>query len=535
MPDDAKAVTRPSAKSQADSNEEPETQDLNYSGFVKIPQPGGNDESALWLSDIISEIWPYASNIIQSIIVEYIQPALTAAMPAGFLSPRFSKIDLGPDSPVVSRICVSRRKFGASDYAAVIEAEITYEGKPDIQMTLSDFSFGVNNVKLRGRIEVVVRPLLDRIPLIGALQLAFINRPQIDYKLTGLAAVANQSLINRIVRNVADSVLAKVAVLPNRVAYKSDSDVDYFTFSAQPVRVLRVAALCGKGFPSTDRDVFKQAVGMSELPDVYLVLTLGSVVVKTGRIDNSPDPVWDNQVFDFVLTSDSASQLLRIDAYDYDLGIGNDDFLGTKSVLLGDLIRHGISEIELEGSPEKARPTVKLAVRSLTISSELHHLQHAIMTQRSDTLRPKSCSALLLTVEVDEAHDLPSGKRPYVRINVGPHKFETHAAYDVEKLFTVENPEFEQSFHISLQGITNAGIKIEFHIIDLLSGEELGWAYSSIAEAVEAGPSGKTYNFALLGAKNPNASLRVRTILAAVLEQPPLWKVLADPTSADAR
>lgn len=501
--------------------------------FWQIPLLGDTDESAVWLSDIIREVWPFASNIVQFILLEYAQPALTAAVPAGLPAPKFSRIDIDDAAPVVDRICVLHRKFARDDHAVVIEAEVTYNAKPDIQMTLSDFAFGVNHVKLQGRVEIVIRPLLDRVPLIGALQIAFINRPHLDYNLTGLAAVANQSLISRILRIFADSVVGKIAVLPNRVAYKSDPDVDYFTFSTQPVGVLRVAALCGQGFPPTDREVFKQALGMSELPDVYLLLSHGSIKVQTNRIDDSADPVWENQIFDFVLTSESASQLLRVDAYDYDLGIGNDDFLGCKEVLVSDLIRSGVSEVHLEGAPDNAHPTVKLAVKWLTISSNLRHVQHAIMTQRSDTLRPKTCSRLLLTIEVDEAHNLPPGKRPYVRVTAGPHKFETNAAYNLENVYSVEHPEFEQSFHVSLQGTADASIKIEFHVLDLNSGEKLGWAYSSLAEAVEAGPAGKTYNFALLGAQKPNASLRVRTKLAAVLDQSPMWKVLSDPTSAN--
>lgn len=533
---DELSTTEASAASPTASaySAQPDLLGQNTTDLLRIFESGEkNDESAVWLSQIIRQVWPYAANIAQFILLKYVQPALNASVPTGIPAPRFTKIDIGDDAVVVERIRVEPRTYG-DELAAVIEADISYDGKPDIQMTLSDVTtFGVSHAKLKGRVEILLRPLLDRLPLIGAAQIAFINRPDLDYTLTGLAAVANQSFIRGIVRSAVDDVLAQVAVLPNRVAYKCAPKIDYFLFSAQPVGVLRIAALCGELFPSTDRNALKQAVGLSELPDVYLTLTHGSTVVKTKHVNDRSDPVWENQLFDFVLTSESATQSVHIEAYDYD-GFSNDDFLGKADVLVSDFIRRGVQEIGLLDAPEEAHPKVKLAAKWLTTSSDLHHVQHAIMTQRSDTLRPSKCSSLLLTIEVDEAKNLPSGKRPYVRINVGPHVFNTSAAYNLDGVFSVEDPQFEQSFHVLLQGEVSAKVEVQFKVLDLFSGGELGYAYASLAEAVEAGPAGKVYNFVLTKAEIVNgrpATLRVRTRLAAVLDQPPLWEVFATPTT----
>lgn len=488
---------------------------------------GESDESAIWFSHLIHEIWPYVANIAQFVLLEYVQPAMTAFFPK-LLRPRFTKIDIGQDSVIINSVHVHQRKYHDDDNAAVIEADVSYHGHPDIQMTFAEMACGVNEVKLNGRVEIVMRPFLDRIPLIGAFQVAFINRPQVDYKLTGLGAFGTRSdFIRRGIQNVVNDVLAKAAVLPNRVAYKGILDTDYFHFSAQPVGILRVAALKGAGFPATDRNLLKQAVGICEQPDVYLTLTHGSIVFNTECINDNANPVWDNQLFDFVLTSESASQQIHVEAWDYDIG-SNDDFLGSATILVSDLIRKGTQKIQLIGSPEDATPTVTLAAKWLTISSDLRHIQHAITTQRSDTLRPKGCSPLLLSIEIDEGHNLPPQKRPYVKVKVASQTFQTNAAYDLEGIFSVQHPEFEQTFHVSLKGSVDASVRIEFDVLDT-SGELLGKAFSTVAEAIEAGPSGKIYNFALLQAEKANATLRVRLRLSAVLDHPPLWKVLKDP------
>lgn len=490
---------------------------------ILLHSAADNDESAVLLSHIIRETFPFAANIVQSILVDYVQPALNASMPKGLPVPYFTRIGIGDNTPSIDRIRVSRRKYSEHDMAAVVEADVSYDGKPDIEMTLSGIPFGVSHATLRGRVEVLLRPLLDRVPLIGASQVAFVNRPTLDFTLTGLAAMGNQSLIRGIVRKVVEDVLADSAVLPNRVAFKCAPELDYFQYSAQPVGVLRVAALRATGFPSTDRNRLKQAVGICEQPDAYLTLTHGSKVVQTEPIYDAADPVFENEVFDFVLTSESPAQLLTIEAYDYDFGINNDDFLGRASVLVNELVRNGTSEVPLHDSPENAKPVLMLAAKELHLSSDLRHLQHAIMSQRSDKIRPSSCSSLLLTVEIDEAHNLPTGKRPYVRVRVGSQVANTSAAR------SVENPKFEESFHLSLREEVDATAKIEYEALDFFSGECLGYAFCSVAEAVEAGPVGKTYKFALTRAQRANASLRVRVRLQAVIEDPPLWRQLAAP------
>lgn len=496
---------------------------------LRVLGSGNQDESAQWLTNVIQEVWPYAANIAQSTLKEYVQPALKAAVPKGLPVPVFTKIDIGRDSIVVERVRVFERKYSPTEIVPVLEADIVHHGNPQIEMKIAELSFGITEVKIKGRIEILLRPLLNTIPLIGAAQIGFVNPPTFDYTLSGLAAFAEQSTIKNIMKSVVKDVLASVAVLPNRVAFKVVPNTDYLCFAAEPVGVLRVAVLSGANFPHTDRNVLKQAIGQSEMPDVYLNLQHGSIVHRTSRIDDNANPIWKNEVFDFVLTTASPSQELSIEAYDYDLGPAQDDFLGQAKVLVSDLIENSPSIVNLLESPENATPTVTFAVRWLPLSSELRQIQSAILSQRNDKTRPKKCSSLLLSVEIDGASHLPKNKRPFVRVRVGEQRFQTHPAYEVPGVFSVQSPDFEQSFHVPLDGAIDASTEILYQVLDLYSGCILGYAHSSLSEAVRAGPAGKIYNFALLKAEHPQASLRVRVRLAAVMDQPALWDVLAKP------
>ncbi|KAI0566599.1 Synaptotagmin [Gracilaria domingensis] len=475
-------------------------------------------------------MWPYAANIAQDLIIQYVQPALEANVPAGFPLPQFTRIDIGMDSVVVERVRVLERKFDEGDTAAVIEADINYDGNPEVELTLSDFRLGVNHAQLKGRVEILLRPLVPHIPLVGGGQIAFINTPEFDFTLTGVAALGNHPWLQGLVHNVSETLLSDFAVLPNRFAFKVIPSLEYFTFAAHPVGVLRFAALSGSGFPSTDEHWFKQFIGVSAFPDVYLCLHHGCTKFQTDHVTSNANPTWENQMFDFVLGTSSASQELRIEAYDSD--VGTDDFLGRASIPVSELVRHGEMALPLNDAPDNASPELRVAAKWLPLSTNLRDIQKAIIAQRSQSGRPKHCSHLLLTVDVDEAHNLPPNKRPYVKVIVGGQICATSAAYNLEQIYSVEDPEYERSFPILLRGAIDASTRIEYKVVDMRTGDLMGWAFSSISEAVEASPNGKEYNFALTNAHRPDAKLKIRVKIWAVIDDPPLWENLSDSTQA---
>ncbi|CAN8061437.1 unnamed protein product [Agarophyton chilense] len=499
---------------------------------LDFPKPGERDESARWLTTIIREIWPYAANIAQDMIIQFVKPALEANVPSGFPVPQFTRIDIGTDALAVEKVCVFEREFGEEGTAAVIEADIDYEGNPGVEITLGDFPLGVDYAKFKARVEILLRPLVSHIPLVGAGQIACINTPDFTFNLTGVAALGNHPWLQGLVHSVSETLLEDLAVLPNRIAFKMIPGLDYFSFTAHPVGIMRFAALSGSGFPSTDEHWFKQLIGVSALPDVYLCMQHGCTKFQTDIVTSNANPIWENQIFDFVLASKSPSQELRITAYDSD--VGTDDFLGRGSIAIHELVRKGAVVLPLLEAPDNAHPKVKIAARWLRLSTYLRDIQKAIIAQRSESGRPKHCSHLLLTIDINEAHNLPPNKRPYVKVIVGEQIFSTSAAYDLEMVYSVENPEFERSFPILLRGPIDASTRIDYKVIDMRSGDLMGSAYSSISEAVEGSPDGKAYRFALTNAHRPDATLEVKVKIWAIMDDPPLWKILADPSQIGA-
>ncbi len=502
---------------------------------------GDTEESTEWLSHILEEMWPYASSIAETVFKGFIEPALIANMPAMFPALRFTNIHLGENPPRVNGVTVVRSGAGGENRPdlVAVEADLSFEGDPHIEMSVgpppASIKCGVTNAVVRGRVELLVRPLLKRLPLVGATQFAFVNPPTIEYDLTGAARWADIDLFRKTFRRVTNQVIAALCVLPNRVTFTLDPHIDFLAFVAQPIGVLRVCVLRGQGFPNTDDNALLWRKHLAA-PDVYVTLQHGAVVKTTHRVDDAANPVYKNQVFDFVLTSTSKHQTVLVHAYDYDMG-KQDELLGYAHVKVSDLIANNKCVVRLQGAPHGATPTLTLMGRWLSLSSELARVQTAILTQRAEPSRPPQCSRLLLTINISEACNLPESTRPFVRATVGKEvKFETWTAYKTNEdediapsaRSSLENPKFEVSFHALLGEPISSESRVDFAVIDQRTGRTLGTAFALLSDIVFRKPHKGAYVFALLNCSRPDSSLRASIKLDAVLDTPPLWTVAQD-------
>lgn len=109
-------------------------------------------------------------------------------------------------------------------------------------------SQGVETIRLRGRVELLLCPLTNVIPCFGAIQLAFINPPLLELDFTGAANVADFSLIDGTVRTTILSVINSMLTLPNRYLLKFDTKVDYFKTYHYPLGIIRVTVEKAWGF-----------------------------------------------------------------------------------------------------------------------------------------------------------------------------------------------------------------------------------------------------------------------------------------------
>jgi Ca2+-dependent lipid-binding protein len=148
---------------------------------------------------------------------------------------------------------------------------------------------GIRDFQLHGMLRVVMKPLITTIPLVGGLQVFFLNNPDIDFDLIGIADLLDMPGLSDILRRIVVETVASMMVLPNKFPIQLSDDIEAIELKApEPEGVLRVHVVEAK-------NLMKKDIGMlgKGKSDPYAVVTLGAQEFKTKVIVNNVDPKWD--------------------------------------------------------------------------------------------------------------------------------------------------------------------------------------------------------------------------------------------------
>jgi len=308
-------------------------------GIVAAVLSSGGVESLGWLNDLLSQLWPCASVAIAALTKEIVEPLFAEALPGPLKTLHFSKLDFGNVPPKLDKVDVHTL---SDDKFTKLDLDVTWEGKCDIDLEadvcpgIGCLSLGVESIQLKGRLSVVIGPLIDCMPVVSAITLAFINPPEVSLDFTGVANIADFKGVKGIVRGIVDSVIANLMVLPARMLIKLDPKTNCIRAHRHPMGACCIKAVKGAGFKVQGRMMGK------DIPDVYLVIKFGTgtsteTVWKTKHVTNSTDPVFDEDELRHFLLSDH-DQRVFVEAWDEDGIVSGDDYLGGGSVTIGEML-----------------------------------------------------------------------------------------------------------------------------------------------------------------------------------------------------
>jgi Ca2+-dependent lipid-binding protein len=363
-------------------------------------------------------------------------------------------MDENTDNIRLFQIIVHEEKGDALQF----DFDVHWDGNCNISLK-ADYigSFGVERVKLFGRICVLLAPLIQELPVVSAIQYAFINPPTLELDFTGLANVADCSLLDTKIRSIIQNVLQGMMVLPNRMMVKMDPTNDFLDTYRPPVAIARITAIRGSGFKVQNRSVLK-----ADIPDVYCKFQLGGKEWKTRTIRNSSDPEWKNdEAGDFVVFDHD--QVICVDAWDEDAGTldGGDDHLGSSKVTVGEVILAGKTvTVDLHGG-EYRGATITLRCDVCKLTSNL------------DSLKSNANENLLsgfLTILVTKAENLPVEKEEassFIKIKYGDQfEFVTPTVAHAQGIDAL-NPVYDSAFHVQLTPkLVSSKHPIEFQLIN---------------------------------------------------------------------
>lgn len=79
------------------------------------------------------------------------------------------------------------------------------------------FAGGIKDFQIHGMVRVVMKPLITEMPMIGGLQIFFLNNPNIDFNLVGVADVLDMPGLSDLLRRIIVEQVAHMMVLPNKL------------------------------------------------------------------------------------------------------------------------------------------------------------------------------------------------------------------------------------------------------------------------------------------------------------------------------
>jgi Ca2+-dependent lipid-binding protein len=135
---------------------------------------------------------------------------------------------------------------------------------------------GIKDFQIHGMVRVVLKPLINDMPLVGGMQVFFLNNPNIDFNLVGVADFLDFPGISDLLRRIIVEQIAAIMVLPNKLPFILNDKVAAHTLKMpQPEGVLRIHVVEAKDLMKKDISVLGK--GKS---DPYCIITVGAQQFK---------------------------------------------------------------------------------------------------------------------------------------------------------------------------------------------------------------------------------------------------------------
>ena len=298
-------------------------------------------ERVEWVNRILDQLWPHIGEFVETLLKTTVESAVSEKLPESLRSFRFTEVDLGDIPPRISGVKVYHQRRPGE---ICMDLELNYTGNINITVSIKDIEAGITDFKISGTIRLVLKPLINKVPLVGGAQICFLNNPEIDFDLTHLGNVLDVPGLRNIMKSAIVDIVANVMVLPNSFPITIVDRLDRFDRSRirlpRPQGVVRVVVIRAWGLEGKDISILGKKTS-----DPYVTVTLGAQSFKTKHVNKTLNPEW-NEAFDLIVDS-TDDQLLFFHVFDYDK-TGKNDSIGKVSMGLTTLVEEGTRDCILD-------------------------------------------------------------------------------------------------------------------------------------------------------------------------------------------
>ncbi|KAF2468304.1 uncharacterized protein BDR25DRAFT_265463 [Lindgomyces ingoldianus] len=401
----------------------------------------GGSEPAGFLNDIIKQLWPNISVAGANIVKDVVEPILASTLPGPLSSLHFVKLDFGHVPIQFSNVDVHK----TATQGIKLDLDLHWEGECDIELDGNHVpKIGIEKVHLKGRLSILLCPLTNIVPLIGAAQVAFINPPSLKLDFTDAANIADCFLIEKTVRNTILSIISSMAVLPNRFLVKLDANNDYFKTYQPHLGILRLTVEKATGITAPKKSGASRLLAkiVKDVPDCYVKVNIGAEGEwRTSVQKNNHEPAW-NETHDFLVTD--YEQSISVDIQDDDLA-GDDDIGLGYTTIKEVLLNGGSHELNLTHKGEHTNAKLVIHAKFYNLVADA-----SLLSAQDSERKGQICGLVtILIASVLGLSGQRDGLNPSVKVAWGGKEFQTVAKTYIPGV-DIFNPSFDQAFKIPL-------------------------------------------------------------------------------------
>ncbi|KAK9836322.1 hypothetical protein WJX81_005293 [Elliptochloris bilobata] len=302
-------------------------------------------ERVRWVNAVLDGAWPHLSKALAAQGRAQLVPMLDANKPAWMAAVSLVRFDLGEKAPQINGIKVYQGDRIEDEVN--IEVDVMWAGKQDVQLALQllplpgrlgvlsrvgdavgatqPLRVGLASLIFSGRLRIALKPLMNKLPIVAAMQMALVDMPDFSFDLNVLGGdvSAVPGLENWLKSTVYTNVI-RPYVLPGKYVLPLVAPED---MGIQPPKgMLFVTLVAATDVPKMD--LFGES-------DCYVKLSVRQKVELKSQIqENSRDPEWNEDFRLLVYKPDQ--EVLSLELFDHDV-FDPDDRIGAACLPVRDL------------------------------------------------------------------------------------------------------------------------------------------------------------------------------------------------------
>ncbi|VUZ51030.1 unnamed protein product [Hymenolepis diminuta] len=300
-------------------------------------------ERAEWLNKVIQRMWPYITEYVNKILVETVQPKVNASLPSSLQPFIFLRTDLGDAPPRIGGVKVYTEESIRRD-EIVMDVDLMLYSDARIKVAVGKIVAGVKDFELRGTLRVLIKPLVPKIPFVGAVTVCFLDNPYINFLLTHLGNIMTMPGLQQTLYRTVQDVVSSLCVLPNRISVSLVDDVMLGQIKFPSAQgVVRIEIISASDLVAADVNLTGKSTS-----DPYCIVRVGAEKYTTKVMNKTLNPTW-NECFETIVDQ-RMGQSIIIEVWDRDNST-RDDELGLTTIPVEDVYLSGsINSVQtLEG------------------------------------------------------------------------------------------------------------------------------------------------------------------------------------------